>query len=219
MYRLGRGVRKSRKRHIRRLVFMIVLAVIGFGLWRLHIFMQDTNDQPITPQAITREYTPSQTSAVKTFDTPVFHMQLPSDWAFKEHKLTPYNTYVYQATAKSEDNRWLEIYVDGAPPTLAFNRVRPITIKGDILTPYDLISDNCYESAGNKPVPQQSYASVRFQCDIANYSRNVVGVGVVNQGTTLHIGGHTFVIVYTDHNVRPNYQILDDMLKSFSVKD
>ena len=219
MYRIGRGIQKSRRRYIRKVLFIGVLAALLGGAWWLHEFMSGTDDTTTTPQAITREYAPTQVDTNKAFDAPEFHMELPNDWVFKEHQTNPYNMYTYQASAKNEDNRWVEIYVDNVPTTKTFNRLRPVTITDGVITMPEQISDNCYDMAGQKPVVQQKYAGVSFQCDIANYSRNVVGVGAVGRGTAVKLGKHRFMIVYTDHNMRPNYQILDDMLKSFRVKD
>lgn len=219
MYRIGRGVRKSKRRHVRKLLFLLVLAgLLSLVFWLQH-FMSDADDTPIAPQAITREYAPEQTNTHKAFDTPQFHMELPNDWVFKGYETSPHNKYTYQAGTKNADNRWIEIYVDTIPSTQTFNRLRPITITDGVITMPEQISDNCYDMAGQKPIAQQKYAGITFQCDVANYSRNVVGVGAVNQGTTIKLGKHQFMIAYTDHNMRPSYQILDDMLKSFSVKD
>jgi hypothetical protein len=217
MYRIGRGVKKSSRRHVYKILVVSLLVAVASGSYWLYIFMQGGNDESITPQSIIREYAPPQTTTHKTFDTAEFHMELPNDWVLKEHQTNPYNLYAYQAGNKGADNRWVEIYVDAVPPK-PVNRLRLATITNGVLAPTDQMSDNCYESAGNKPVAQQTFKGVNFQCDVADYSRNVVGVGAVGQGTVLKLGGHKFTILYIDHNVRPSYQILDDMLTSFSVK-
>lgn len=218
MYRIGRGVKKSSRRHIGRIVVVGLLAGIIAGAYWLYLFMQGSGDKPITPQAITREYAPPQTETHKTFDTPEFHMELPVDWVLKEHQTIPYNVYTYQAGEKTADNRWFDIYADNVPSAKAVNRLQPAVFTESGLMATGQISDNCYELAGNKPAAAQTYMGISFTCDVQDYTRNVVGVGVAGKGTTVALGGHKFVITYTDHNVRPNYQILEDMLKTFSVK-
>jgi hypothetical protein len=216
MYRIGRGVKKSRRQHLRKIIILSLMVLLCAGLFWLHQFMNESGDQSTAPVAITREYAPTKVPT-KTFDAPEFHMELPPDWVLKEHQTTPHNLYAYQAGTKGADNRWLEIYVDSVPER-SFNRVRPVRITGGVLIPTGQISDNCYEAAGARSVASQTFAGIVFQCDLVAYSRNVVGIGAPGQGTSLKLANHRFMIVYIDHNVRPDYQILDNMLKSFSVK-
>ena len=51
-------------------------------------------------------------------------------------------------------------------------------------------------------------------CDMANVSRNVVGVGTSDTGHTLTLRGSetgetSFYVIYIDHNIHPDYQILE----------
>lgn len=197
------------------MLLLVVLAIVCILLYK---FLENT-DEPTDQQAvITREYAPADMNIDRVFDHPEFSMKLPSDWVLREHETTPHNKYSYQATAKNIDNRWLEIYVNNVPTDKAFNRLRPVTVLGDRLSAQGVVSDNCYDTAQNKSVTAQSYQGVVYKCETETKTRNVVGVGAPGQGTTIKLGNRKFVIVYTDHNAHPDYQILDSMIESLRAK-
>lgn len=233
MYRLGRRSKKKAKKNLWVVILIFLLIpVVGVAFFLLRV-VKDSDTKPTTPLAITREYAAEQTDDRKTFDQDDFTIKLPSDWLLKDHMTTPYNMYSWQASKKGADNRWLEIYVDSTPQEKAFNRMLPVSIDGNKIIVTGSVSDNCTAFTGPQG-PDHAPASgvdtlpakwqgVDFQCDMANYTRNLVGVGTADTQTAIKLAGvktgaHTFFFVYIDHNISPDYQILEDALASIEVK-
>ena len=218
MYRIGHGVRSSRKHHISKTLLVAIVVLLALGNYLLMRFLDNTDTVSSTAPSITREYAPNENATDKLFEHPEFSMKLPNDWKLKEHLTTPNNVYSYQASAEHADNRWLDVYVDNLPVSKPVNRLYPVTVEDGKLLPYSGISGNCYNTSSNKSLVAQSFQGVSFQCDIDNYTRNVVGVGAPDHSTVLPLGTHRFMIIYTDHNAHPNYQILNNMLTSLKAK-
>jgi len=228
-YRLGRGSRKHVKRRAWRVVsillFIALLGVCGLVLW---LFMNMSDEQVTQPQTVTHEYVaPEETG--KAFEEEYFSLRLPDDWKLDKRDTTIYNYYKFQATKKNADNRWLEIYIDKFPANIAFNRLLPVRAEGDGMALAGAASDNCVkftdkaQQQGTSGIVPSKWAEVNFSCDVARSSRNLVGVGALEQGQTIKLTGqkmgeHTYVFIYTDHNISPNYQILEDMVESFQAK-
>lgn len=232
MYRIGRKKGKKTRKHVWLFVFMFTVflcAAAGFLAYKIAMELQAT--EVTTPKEIVHEYAPPESNE-KTFDQDLFQIKLPADWVFKGHTTDQYNRYSWQASAKNADNRWLDIYVDKTPSNMAFNRMYPVTVQSNRILPAGPVSDNCTAFTGsqgrdNAPDPrvpqiQTSWQDVSFWCDMSNYRRNVVGVGTVNakEGVTLvSTSGvrHNFLIVYTDHNFNPDYNLLQNALKSITL--
>lgn len=222
-YRLGRGSRKHLKRRAwRALAVFLFLAFVGVSGLVLWLFMNMSDGgEPTQPQTITHEYmAPAETG--KLFEEANFSMRLPDDWKLVTHDTAPYDYYKFQATEKGADNRWLEIYIDGSPHNVAVNRLLPVRVEEGKLVLASAVSDNCTKftdaaaiSNGNA---QSKWAEVNFLCDMARSVENHVGVGALGQGQQIKLGDHTYVFVYTDHNISPKYQIIEDMIESFTVK-
>lgn len=228
-YRLGRGSRKHVKRRAWRvisvLLFVGLVGVCGLVLW---LFMNASTEEVTQPQTITHEYVaPEETG--KLFEETNFSLRLPDDWKLQSRDTTIYNYYKFQATQKNADNRWLEIYIDKFPTDIAFNRLLPVRVESDSFVLAGAVSDNCVKftdkalMTGSSGTAPSKWAEVSFSCDIARSSRNLVGVGAIGQGqqvvlTGQKTGKHTYVFIYTDHNISPNYQILENMVESFKVK-
>jgi hypothetical protein len=233
MYRLGRYNKKTP--HYKWLgIVVAVLLVVGAGAFVIFNFLNGGDSHSTGEVAITREYVKEVPNNHKTFDLKEFTVLLPDDWVLKEHMANnQINSYSWQASKKGADNRWFTVYVDRLPTKQVYNRMLPITIKDNKIIGTGSISDNCTAFTGtqgaNKPAQPgidtlpTKWQDVSFLCDMANYTRNVVGAGTEDNGTQLSLSGpktgaHVFVVVYTDHNINPDYQILEDALTSLTVK-
>ncbi len=232
MYRLGRRGKKKAKRKLWVSILIVLLIVcggVGVGIFML---LREDTEQISLPQAITREYAPPQGEDEKIFTQETYTFRLPSDWVFKGHNEYPTNIYSYQATAKNADNRTLEIYVDRVPTDKAFNRILPVIISENKIVVTGSVSENCIEFTGLNGVNPQTagvstlmskWQGVEFLCDVGNYTRNLVGVGTIDTKTNIILTGpeskqHTYYFLYIDHNINPDYQILEKALESFAVR-
>lgn len=230
MYRLGRRSKKGTKRKVWLFILFIILVIIGAAGYFVFRILQEPDETITTTQAITREYAPPQGEDTKDFKQDTFTITLPSDWVLKGHNETPHNIYSFQATKKNADNRWLEVYVDRVPQDVAFNRLLPVIIENNKIVVTGSVSENCIEFTGPKGNPAAAgvdklaakWQGVDFLCDMSNYTRNVVGVGTVASQHNIVLTGpsggqHTFYFKYIDHNISPDYQILEKTLESLTV--
>ncbi len=233
MYRFGRKKKHKLRKYTRLGIALVVIAGVGaIGIFLYDILSESDEATIKTSQTITREFAPPPTEE-KLFNQGLFELKLPPDWELKEHVTDQFNRYTWQAAKKNADNRWLEIYVDSLPLSTAVNRIVPVSIANNGITIAAPISENCTTFTGTQgpneapdkavPVITTKWENVVFDCDMANYIRNLVGVGVEGneKGITLTSptsGPHKFFIIYTDHNYRPDYQILERALTSFTLK-
>lgn len=232
-YRIGRHARRKARKHL--WVGILVLLLIGFGIGTAFIIraLSNSGTEISMPEPITREYAPLEDNA-KEFDQEEFTIKLPQDWRLKSHEQSEgRNLYQFQSTEKHKDNRWLEIYVNSKPQEKAFNRLLPLTIDSNQIIVVSSVSDNCTAFTGSQgankpsetgePILPAKWQGVSFLCDMANFTRNVVGVGTEQSGHELTLRGQTkgettFYVVYIDHSISPDYQILERALESIEVK-
>lgn len=229
MYRIGRRSKKHTKRKVWVFILLLLFVAIGVAGYFAYKIVQEPDETITTTQAITREYAPPQGEDTKEFKQNEFSITLPSDWVFKGHIDRPYNVYSYQATKKNADNRTLEVFVGVVPTDVAFNRLLPVIIENDKIVVTGSVSENCVEFTGPHGNPRGAGVSalpakwlgVDFLCDMSNYTRNVVGVGTVAQRHNIVLKGpsgqRTFYFKYIDHNISPDYQILENALESLVV--
>lgn len=226
------GHRPKAKRHIVAVSVLVCLLVMGgLAYFVVHDLRRNVSTQVEGKSEIVGQVVGDET-AKKTIDEPLYAFQLPKDWKLKERINTEALTGVtWQATKKNQDNRWVTVYVDKLPLTKSVNRLLPVTPNGNTLLVGDL-SDNCatFTDGGTtdankainaKDVPAK-WSGVDFICNLPSVVDNQIGVGAVggvNQVTlTGTKGAHKYFIIYTDHNIQPNYSILTDMLQSFRTK-
>lgn len=230
MYRLGRRSKKKTKRKVWVAILLVLIALGAAVAYFAVIILSEPDEEITTTQAITREYAPPQGEDTKNFNQDMFSVTLPSDWVLKGHNEVPNNIYSYQATKKNADNRWLEIYVDRVPTGVAFNRLLPVIIENNKIVVTGSVSENCIEFTGPQGNPRGAgvaalpakWQGVDFLCDMSNYTRNVVGVGTIASKHNVILSGptagqHTFYFKYIDHNISPDYQILEKALESITV--
>lgn len=217
-----------RKRLVVALLILILLA--GGGIWYLYRQFQ-IQTAPVIRNAkgTSREMVIPQ-SETKHFDQGFFGFDLPSDWKLIQQANAPYSLFSYQSTLKNADNRYLDIYADSVPVTMAVNKAVAVKSQGGNLS-HGLVSENCTEfmSGANTPGSVKQLAvpakwdGVEFLCDNDSKTRNVVGTGSVGNINKVVLKGasgstHSFFFVYTDNNYTPDYTIFYKMLDSFTVK-
>jgi len=137
----------------------------------------------------------------------------------------PHPNYSWQGTNKN-NTRWLNVYMDTIPASLAVNRVLPVMGNGAALSLPTNVSDNCTTFTGASNSTQLSvtakWQGITFLCDTGNYVRDVVGtsslegVNTVSLSTTTS-GNHHFFFTYTDNSSSPDYTIFTNALKSFRL--
>lgn len=166
------------------------------------------------------------------FTTDYFTVLLPSGWKSMglQHPRSDSTFYEYQSTAQGYDNRRLQIFVDNFPKNYAVNRLLPIdVVDNKIVT--GVMSDDCATFTG-APTPGSTthitaetwtakWQGVVFLCAM-NKPENLVGTASEDEGygvTLINPKGlkHKYFFVYIDQNVRPDYTILSNALKSFET--
>lgn len=207
------------------IVTLFLVGGAGYAYW---FFQKDTQtsftSNPGRAQVSTIE---SLNPAGAKFDEATFTMELPGDWKRLQPDLSgPLKKYSYQAGLKNADNRYLSIYVDGLPQTMAVNKALAVRGEGAKLS-HGMISENCTEftakTAANQLAVPAKWDGIDFLCDLDTKTRNVVGTsspGNVNKVVLTNAGftQHSFFFVYEDNNFTPEYDIFYKMLESFTVK-
>lgn len=230
MYRIGKHHHTRFKRAVWTIIALSIVLGIGAGVYFAYKIFTTTETTATLPAAVVHEFAPPAT-ADRLFDEEHFAIRLPEDWQLKSSGNTGrYNIYSFQATQKHKDNRWLEVYVDRVPTNMSFNRLLPVYIHENRFVVASSVSDNCMDlteqkatnSAAEETV-QLKWQGVSFTCDITNNLRNVVGVGSSENGQNLPLVSssgvkHVFYFVYIDHNISPDYQILERAIESFEPK-
>ncbi len=226
-YEIGRRRHKSWRRVI---VGILAVLFLAGGLYSNKQFQEAT--KPVVRNSAESSHTTVVLNArTQHFDQPVFGFDAPADWKHMKHDTAPYNLYSYRSTLVDADNRYLDIYVDKLPQSLAVNKAVAVYAQGNNLT-HGVVSDNCttFTSVGptgihsDKPLSILSkWDGVEFLCDNDNVTHNVIGTsapGSINKVTltSLASGLHPFFFVYTDNNATPDYTIFYRMLESFVVK-
>ena len=224
VYRVGR---RGRRRHWRRgvAVFLLLTASVGYLVYR-----QISSDvQPViaNPKQAVRTVV-AERPEVQRFDFASFRFNLPPDWKQVNTTNSASHKFSFQSTQKNADNRYLDVYVDQLPTTMALNKAVAVRAEGAKLS-HGLASDNCTNfttapASGSTVLSfPAKWDGVDFICDNDNITRNVLGTsspGAVNQVvlTGPSTGRHAFFFVYTDNNYSPEYAIFYGMLDSFQAK-
>ncbi|MCU0667147.1 MAG: hypothetical protein MUF85_00820 [Patescibacteria group bacterium] len=169
--------------------------------------------------------------ALEEFTTDEFKLSLPKGWELIGKQNPYYNQvyYEFQSKIKDYENRWLKVFVDVIPEDYALNKVMPITVMGNRLKAGE-ISDDCNTFSGApKPGSSQSssvtwkaeWEGISFICNVSS-QLNQIGSGVVNGNNIITVTGpirgtHKYMLIYTDHNVRPDQSIFTDAVNSFEA--
>jgi hypothetical protein len=219
MYHSGERLRSHHK---------LYLSLLGFvGLCIAASLLHSATQIAKAPAAVTGNITYDATRTTQ-FIEPVFSIYLPSDWKLIGTDTDPYLVYHFQSTLLHEDARYLDVYVDSLPGTLGVNRILPVQANGDQLTLTSTsVSDNC--SSFTPTSTEQPTASthakwnnIDFYCDLADYERDVVGIGSPEGFNLVTLKGrvtgtHKIFITYTDNTQARGYAIFTTALKTFRI--
>lgn len=233
MYRAN--YRVSRKK---RALIPVVLFVFAFAASAAYFFIKyDVNKSTSIKtgdQTATSYYDAGKNDTKLVIDEKLYSFALPSDWKEVSRSKTPTDLYIeWQSTEKNYEARTLKLHIDTIPKDFGVNKIIPISVVNNRLVPGDL-SDNCAnfntEKYQSGPTVQKviekiaaKWEQANFTCDIGNHERNVIGTAVVNGDYNLALQNssgekHSFFFVYTDHTINPDYQIVNDVLRSFKMK-
>lgn len=225
MYHVGKQIHKHRRS--KRIVIVLLLAVLFTVLvyWLMHLRIAPAatirNDAPVS-----KNYAASQDAKVAV-DKPEFKMELPHGWTERKVIASPTGPR-YTFSAQTGEAKVLDIYIDNPPTNLAINRAIVVSAQGSSLT-HEYVSENCVNFTDPKAKSAQTgFAPARWQeidfiCDMANYSRQVVGTlsrDGMNQVRTTGLSGtvRKVFMTYTDNDITPNYSVFYDILNSIQFK-
>lgn len=224
MYRFGERPHNHHKLWLTLIGFVVIACLAVFAV--LHLLKADTNIGQ-TPPPLTTTVT-SNSPKLVTVQEPLFSLSLPEDWQPRDNTDTPKPTYSWHGTTSKDNTRWMNIYVDDIPATMAVNRVLPVESNGTTLTLTTDVSDNCTTFTGLPSNDQKNsvlakWQGISFLCDTGNYLRDVVGTSSTDgvnsvQLTSATTGIHKFFFTYTDNSASPDYSVFMDALKSFHLK-
>ena len=208
-------------------VSLIVLIIVAGLIWKIR-------PKPTAANGGTKLVPQVQTAHKSLYiDEPYFSMELPIDWKQTGHVDAPtMHSISWQSSAKNATNRYLTIYIDTIPTTMAVNRELPITVEGNQLS-FGQLSDNCAnftpggtldtaKAATLKPTTAV-WQGISFICDLPDVVNNKVGTGSTAGINTVTIKGqtsgtHSYFFLYTDHNIQPDYSIFFNAIQSFRAK-
>ncbi len=225
MYKLGERSHHRSKLYLV-LLFVFVFLVIGGYLAAKHFLRADT--ELSQSEGIIR-HVDVVTPETKEVGGPAFSITIPKTWKAVKTQRIPEPAYAWQGTVKEETARWIEVYVDSIPATMAFNRLLPLTTSNGKLIVSDGVSDNCINFTDERQINPQTgkilakWSGVAFYCDASNSSRNVTGTGSKDGINTITLKGpktgtHKFLFVYTDHGANPDDNPFITILNSLKVK-
>lgn len=164
---------------------------------------------------------------------PNFEFELPADWREIDRSDTSQEQSItWQATLRNEDNRYLKLYMNTIPDDPVV-RLLPVRVNGNALQRGQL-SAVCGTFTGESlpaaerrglPPTMAKWEDVDFLCNLASIvDTNVIGTGEVGRPlNTFRVSGdksgeNDYFFVYTDRNVRPNFEIFYNVITSFRAK-
>jgi hypothetical protein len=214
------------------LIVIPIFILIAVLVWFIFIRETKTESTSFSQSGSKVAYVKPET---KVFTTEHFVVTLPASWAFNG-KFNPYYNevyYEYQNKLKNYDNRWLRVYVDVIPHNFALTRILPVWVSNNKLVSdgVDSISDECRTFSGapvlgsdtsnNAQTWSAKWKDITFTCNM-NKVLNYTGTASINEKygqTLINKNGkkHQYFLVYIDHNIRPDYNLLIDAVKNFYV--
>ncbi len=220
-YHVDKVTSHHRRRVVRVLIALAVVATIAAGFWLRSALRPNTVIHDANATTTHIGLLPTQ-----EFKLNSFQINLPKDWK----QVTPsaaQAAYSWQGTTKTSAARSLDVYVDNIPTALAVNRMYPLMAEGNRLQTIGGISNNCSTftlASTTDPrtgIAPSKWNGIDFWCDMANYLRDVVGTssaqGINSVAVTGPGGTHKYFFVYTDHTGEPEYDTLTAALESFQA--
>lgn len=163
-----------------------------------------------------------------------FSFELPDDWREIDRVDTAREQSItWQATLRGEDNRYLKLYMNTIPDD-PLVRLLPIKVDGQRIQRGQM-SPNCSSFTGSgatnrserrgEPATPTRWEDIDFVCNVGSIvDENVVGTGQEGQPlntftiTGEESGTNQYFFVYTDRNVRPNFEIFYGAVNTFYAK-
>lgn len=224
-YRIGRKKRNT-THHIYVLMVLALIAIsasVG-SVWYLSSHSTDTTINQVA--TTNEEFDPSGTKNNIKISTSLYTMELPANWKqISTNRDSRYNSVQWQMQSDGK-NRWIELYTDKLPLDTPFNKIIPVSIKGNEIS-IDTESDNCAKftiktSDANLKVSSK-WQDAAFLCDLSNKTDNIVGVSDKVTGVALHYTGitqgeHSYMFVYTDRGIPEDQNPIMTALKSLAPK-
>jgi hypothetical protein len=215
---------------------LLVSLLLGVILLLLFVWLDSRKSTAVDDSKnLGQSYDISKTQEVKKeFDEILYKFTLPADWELlkrNENKL--FNTNEYHSTKQFEDGKRMTVYVDTIPEENPLNILQPVEAVGPKMT-LRTPSARCEEFTkgteskvqGGRAIDQvkAKWDSIDFFCETSTY-RHVVGIGEPKSGklgvTLLSGDGKTtrrIFILYYDATGKPNDQILQEAVTSFTLK-
>ncbi|HVW23055.1 MAG TPA: hypothetical protein VHB51_01025 [Candidatus Saccharimonadales bacterium] len=227
MYRLGeRGKDRKKRRKFWRIFWLLLVVLLVWAIiWvKDHLKPQTTIHQA---KAVVTE-TKAPDSATKAYNEGDFSIKIPASWQLQPEQTRPYHIYTWQTTEGGTNLQQISVYEDRIPEHFAVNKVLIVESQGDRLTVNEPVSDSCqnFTRTGTGDYGQIGFLAkwqgVTFLCDANNTERDLVGTSsndAVNR-VALRSGqgvNHTFLFVYNDSTLTPNYQAFYAALNSFQM--
>lgn len=227
MYTANKAIRKNRSSRKRMAITIFLIILVGWGFQLYRQLAQETETVIQNGSGTSRKYDIPSDKTIR-FEEAVFTFELPDDWKKLPAEPGPYKKFSYKSNLKNADNRFLDIYMDELPLTMAVNKTVAVQASSGKLT-HGTASDNCLNFTGAKTGEQKGlvvpakWDGVDFLCDNDNTTRNVIGTsspGSINQVQLVgpKTGTHKLFFTYTDNNYSPDYTIFYKVLDSFSLK-
>ncbi len=225
MYHVDRRIHRHQKLR-KRAGWLLGIAVVILSVYGLlHLRVNPPQNIYNSPPS-SKAYQPGNVSNI-TISKPELTFELPSGWT--EDVLPPSPTAPkYSMRSPSSAAQQLQIYIDNPPQEFGLNRAIAVSGSGDGIV-HASVSDNCTTYTDvSKRDPATGFATAKWQgidfyCDVANYTRAVVGT-VSKDGfnffnaTGPTFGTHKVFITYTDNSASPDYTVLYNILDSLHFK-
>lgn len=226
-YRFDHRSPKHKKRHVYNVAIVSAIVIGVIVIIILYLIKQTTDSQKVVsgPNQTVGHVSASTDTQTTTVVEPYFTLSLPAEW----HQTNAVNTpsqysITWQSFESGVYGRYLTVYIDTIPTTMAINKLLPVYASGSGID-YGLLSDNCADFATgslNQPQPAK-WQNVNFICNLPNRYDNQIGTGSTGGINTVSVSGpktgtHQYFFLYTDRSAEPDYSDLYTILSSFQAR-
>ncbi len=234
MYKHGRAVRRIN--YLAGITITASVLALSGGIYFFFISKSKTSNATSNQTPLVTKH--EATAGVSlTVSEPLFSMQLPGQWKESARDNDPsFHSIQWNYTGGKSSDKWVRIYMDTIPTTMAFNYLLPVVpSEGGGLSPGQ-ISDNCVNFTqganpanrdASTPIASESltarWQQVTFPCDNTHTSHQVVGTGSTEGGNVVTVtgptrGSHKYFFMFKDDNYHPDYSLFSSVLSSFKAK-
>jgi hypothetical protein len=222
MYIMNR--RQTKRRALGIAVAVFFVAGLGGMAWTAKDMLQpDTKISATPPAKVTHVL--GSADASREFQAGPISLKLPPDWEAFTPPDARAGSYSWRNTKGNKGVRVLTMFVDAIPRDYAVNRVLVVQGEDNHLVQVGDVSENCSEFNSEGRTPRQGHGKTtarwlgaQFQCDSANYLRNVVGTTSKESPNSVKLtnpsGSHELFMVYTDADDAPEFDIFKSAVES-----